>query len=70
MGVEQWWNDTDSGKKKDAEKNLSGTNLTCTCLGLNQGLCSVIKATNRLSCRHGSRNGKERKRNKGIDTMK
>jgi len=45
MGVEQWWIDTDSGKEKKAEKNLSRTNLTCTCLGLNQGLRSVIEAT-------------------------
>jgi hypothetical protein len=45
VGVEQWWNDTDSGKENNAEKNLPRTNLTFTCLGLNQGLRSVIEAT-------------------------
>jgi len=44
MGIEQWWSDTDSGKQQNAEKNLSRTNLTYTCLGLNQGFCSVIEA--------------------------
>ena len=34
--VQQWWYDTDSGKQKNAEKNVSRTDLTSTSPVLHQ----------------------------------
>jgi hypothetical protein len=50
-GASVEWSDTDRGKLKNSEKNLSqchffGANLTQTAVGANLGLCSEKLATN------------------------
>jgi hypothetical protein len=52
MSIELWWNDTDRGKVKNSEENLSTTNTTWTDLGVNLGLHIERPATRRLS--HGT----------------
>jgi hypothetical protein len=50
INMEPWWNDTDRGKLKSSEKNLSATtDITWTDQEANPGLRGERLATNRLS---------------------
>jgi hypothetical protein len=56
--MEQWWNDIDRRKQKNAEEHISqchfARNPTWTNLGVKPGLHSEKLATNHLSCGTGN----------------